>query len=120
MPCLSPLGYVSNFVTLLLNLLIGTVQGFCQILPPLSFKLYQCNYFQSDLYDNEPSIGILVGYVAPLAMTSPRARALAPVKVHDHGCLGRGTQFSKGAFIQPADIGWPTGNGKKLSNSQAC
>ena len=22
--------------------------------------------------------------------------------------------------IQPADIGWPTGNGKKLSNSQAC
>ena len=22
--------------------------------------------------------------------------------------------------IQPADIGWPTGNGKKLSNRQAC
>ena len=22
--------------------------------------------------------------------------------------------------VQPADIGWPTGNGKKLSNSQAC
>ena len=22
--------------------------------------------------------------------------------------------------IQPADTGWPTGNGKKLSNSQAC
>ena len=22
--------------------------------------------------------------------------------------------------IQPADIGWPTGNGKKVSNSQAC
>ena len=23
-------------------------------------------------------------------------------------------------YIQPADIGWPTGNGKKLSKSQAC
>ena len=22
--------------------------------------------------------------------------------------------------VQPADIGWPTGNGMKLSNSQAC
>ena len=22
--------------------------------------------------------------------------------------------------VQPADIGWPTGNGKKVSNSQAC
>ena len=22
-------------------------------------------------------------------------------------------------FLQPADIGWPTGNGEKLSNSQA-
>ena len=22
--------------------------------------------------------------------------------------------------LQPADIGWPTGNGKKLSNCQAC
>ena len=22
--------------------------------------------------------------------------------------------------VQPADVGWPTGNGKKLSNSQAC
>ena len=22
--------------------------------------------------------------------------------------------------VQPADIGWPTGNGKKLSSSQAC
>ena len=22
--------------------------------------------------------------------------------------------------VQPEDIGWPTGNGKKLSNSQAC
>ena len=25
-----------------------------------------------------------------------------------------------GYTVQPADIGWPTGNGKKLSNSQAC
>ena len=24
------------------------------------------------------------------------------------------------AALQPADIGWPTGNGKKVSNSQAC
>ena len=23
-------------------------------------------------------------------------------------------------YVQPADIGWPTGNGKKLSKSQAC
>ena len=23
-------------------------------------------------------------------------------------------------IVQPADIGWPTGNGKKLSNTQAC
>ena len=22
--------------------------------------------------------------------------------------------------LQPADIGWPTGNGEKLNNSQAC
>ena len=22
--------------------------------------------------------------------------------------------------VQPADIGWPTGNGKELNNSQAC
>ena len=26
---------------------------------------------------------------------------------------------SAGAALQPADIGWPTGNGKKLSCSQA-
>ena len=23
-------------------------------------------------------------------------------------------------LLQPADLGWPTGNGKKVSNSQAC
>ena len=32
----------------------------------------------------------------------------------------RGQRLFSLVHVQPADIGWPTGNGKKLSNSQAC
>ena len=28
--------------------------------------------------------------------------------------------YANHSSLQPADIGWPTGNGKKLSNCQAC
>ena len=29
-------------------------------------------------------------------------------------------EYRSKMFIQPTDIGWPTGNGNNLSNSQAC
>ena len=36
-------------------------------------------------------------------------------------CLGHSDdRYQARNLIQPADIGWPTGNGKKLSNSPAC
>ena len=31
-----------------------------------------------------------------------------------------GLKLESSILVQPADIGWPTGNGKKLSNCQAC
>ena len=38
-------------------------------------------------------------------------------KSHSYSLTGRSNPAE---HIQPADIGWTTGNGKKISNSQAC
>ena len=53
----------------------------------LNLPMNDQNFFQSNLHYNKSAIGIFIGYVAPLALTSAGALAPAPVKVHDHGCL---------------------------------